>query len=92
MTIFFVVALGGVLLVLQPFPILHDYPEWMYQGHIVWALFFDTDLFASYFELVPVPVPNAISQVAIALLNIFVTPVMAGKIWLAVYLLSLIHI
>lgn len=87
MTIFFVVALGGVLLVLQPFPILHDYPEWMYQGHIVWALFFDTDLFASYFELMPVPVPNAISQVAIALLNIFVTPVMAGKIWLAVYLM-----
>lgn len=85
--VFFVFALGGILLVLQPFPVLHDYPEWMYQGHIVWSLLSDADRFASYFELVPAPVPNAISQVAIALLNVFVTPVAAGKIWLAVYLL-----
>ncbi len=76
-----------VLLVLQPFPILHDYPEWMYQGHIVWSLWSDLPVFADHYELVPVPVPNAISQAGIALLNMFVSPVAAGRIWLGLYFL-----
>lgn len=74
-----------MLLVLQPFPVLHDYPEWMYQGHIAWSLASGEPAFAGTYELVPVPVPNAISHAAIALLNSVVTPVMAGKIWLVVY-------
>jgi len=37
-SVLFVLALGVILLVIQPFPVLHDYPEWMYQGHIVYSL------------------------------------------------------
>lgn len=87
-----------VLLLIQPFPVLHDYPEWMYQGHIVWSLLSDAlagpgntsasySTYAGYYEVVPVPVPNAITQVGVALLNMLVTPVWAGKIWLGVYIL-----
>ncbi len=78
---------GLVLLVWQPFPVLHDYPEWMYQGHIFWSLLSGESTYMGLYEVVPVPVPNAITQIAIALLNIVVSPIWAGKIWLAVYLL-----
>ena len=81
----FIAAVAVVLLLVQPFPVLHDYPEWMYQGHIAWSLLTDKTTYTGLFELVPVPVPNAVSQSAIALLNSVVSPVAAGKIWLAVY-------
>ena len=84
----FVVALGVILLVIQPFPVLHDYPEWMYQGHIVYSLLSgENPSLSMLFEWVPVPVPNTISQLAIGMLNFTVSPVMAGQLWLAVYLL-----
>ncbi len=87
-SLLFVAIVGYFLLVAQPFPMLHDYPEWMYQGNIAYSLLVDQegDL-ATLFEWVPQPVPNALSQIAIAVLNFLVSPVMAGKIWLAVYLL-----
>ncbi len=84
---FFILAVAVVLLVVQPFPVLHDYPEWMYQGYIAWSLLSAETTFTGLFELVPVPVPNAISQSAIAVLNFFTSPVAAGKIWLALYFL-----
>lgn len=77
--------IGFVLLFVQPFPVLHDYPEWMYQGYIVFSFLGGADTFTGIYELIPVPVPNAISQAAIAVLNSIVSPVMAGKIWLALY-------
>ena len=84
----FVLALGVILLVIQPFPVLHDYPEWMYQGHIVYSLLSgENPSLNMLYEWVPVPVPNTISQLVIGLLNFTVSPVMAGQIWLAVYLL-----
>lgn len=84
----FVLALGVILLVIQPFPVLHDYPEWMYQGHIVYSLMSgENPSLNMLYEWVPVPVPNTISQLVIGLLNFTVSPVMAGQIWLAVYLL-----
>ncbi len=58
----------------------------MYQGHIAWSLVSGAPVFAGSYELVTVPVPNAITHVAIAFLNTVVSPVLAGKIWLAVYL------
>ena len=102
-SIVFTLAVAVVLLIVQPFPVLHDYPEWMYQGHIAWSLLTQGTTFSGLFELVPQPVPNALSQSAIAVLNVFTSPVLAGKIWLAIYfilalvvgiiaLLSLIHI
>ena len=74
------------MLYLQVFPILHDYPEWMYQGWIFAELLGgDNAEVAGRFQLVTYPVPNSISQVAIGLLNFVVSPVMAGKLWLAFY-------
>lgn len=80
-------VIAVVLLLLQPFPVLHDYPEWMYQGHIVYSLITGASRYADMYELVNNPVPNALSQAGIALLNHVVSPVVAGKFWLAVYLL-----
>ncbi len=57
----------------------------MYQGHIAWSLLTGGTTFSSFFELVQVPVPNAISQSAIAVLNVFTSPVVAGNIWLGLY-------
>lgn len=76
------------MLFLQVFPILHDFPEWMYQGWIFAELLGgDNPAVAERFQLVAHPVPNSISQVAIGLLNYVTSPVLAGKIWLAFYLL-----
>ncbi len=67
---------------------MHDYPEWMYQGHIVHALFTDSNAaLTQRFEWIAAPVPNAISQVAIGALNYFVKPVVAGQLWLGIYFL-----
>ena len=77
------------MLFLQVFPILHDYPEWMYQGWIFSQLLSgDNTALSERFELVTYPVPNIISQVVIGLLNFSVTPVMAGKLWLGLYFVA----
>ncbi len=83
-----VAALIGVLFVaLQPFPMLHDFPEWMYQGWLVKELWVANNAtVAEQFRLLNYPVPNSISQLGIAALNRVVTPVVAGKIWLSLYL------
>ncbi len=87
-SIVFVAVVAYILLVVQPFPILHDYPEWMYQGHIVHALLTDSSsALTQHFEWVPIPVPNSISQLAIGALNFIVSPVVAGKVWLGGYFL-----
>ncbi len=79
--------IGYCLLVLQSFPILHDFPEWMYQGWIFSKLISGSEAeIVRSFELVPYPVPNSISQFAMGLLNFAVSPVVAGKIWLGLYL------
>ena len=79
--------IGYCLLVLQSFPILHDFPEWMYQSWIFSKLLSGSDTaIVQGFELVLHPVPNSISQVGMGLLNFVVNPVVAGKIWLGFYL------
>lgn len=77
------------MLVLQVFPILHDYPEWMYQGWIFSQLLSgENSALNERFQLVGYPVPNSISQVAIGLLNFLVAPIVAGKLWLGFYLVG----
>lgn len=80
-------AVACCMLFLQAFPILHDFLEWMYQGWIFAELLGDNPAVAERFQLVSHPVPNSLSQIAIGLLNFVVSPVVAGKIWLAFYLL-----
>jgi len=84
-----IASISLILLIVQPFPILHDYPEWMFQGYVVSKLTFGevSTGFDSY-RMLWVPVPNAISQWSIALLNTLTGPVMAGKVWLALYFLG----
>lgn len=81
-------AIGYCLLVLQPYPILHDLPEWMYQGWLFRALLSGDAAVAANFELVAYPVPNSISQVGMGLLNFVLPPVLAGKVWLGLYLIA----
>lgn len=79
--------IGYCLLVLQSFPILHDFPEWMYQGWIFSKLISGSEAaIVQNFELVSHPVPNSISQLAMGLLNFALSPVVAGKVWLGFYL------
>ena len=83
-----VATVAFCMLFLQVFPILHDFPEWMYQGWIFAELISgDNAAVAERFQLVLHPVPNSISQISMGLLNFAVSPVVAGKIWLAFYLM-----
>ncbi len=82
-----VTAVACCLLWMQPYPILHDYPEWMYQGYLVGQLLAGGNAaITDTFSLVSHPVPNSLSQLAIGLLNLVVSPVLAGKLWLGAYL------
>lgn len=84
----YIAAIACVLLLQQPYPVLHDYPEWMYQGFVAHELISgNTSELTALFEWVPVAVPNAITQLALGALNFIVSPVLAGQIWLGVYLL-----
>lgn len=81
-----VCAVAFCLLVMQPYPILHDFPEWMYQGFVVGELLAGVQSpVTEAYRLVSHPVPNSISQIAMGLLNFFVSPVLAGQIWLCLY-------
>jgi len=87
LSILLVATVGFCLLVVQPFPVLHDYPEWMYQGWLANQLLFGNDAsILNLFALAEHPVPNSITQFAVALLNQFASPIFSGKLWLAIYL------
>ena len=64
---------------------LHDYPEWMYQGWLTHSLLSGDPAVAARYELVTYPVPNALTQVSIGMLGMVLPPVLAGQVWLAVY-------
>ena len=82
------VAVVGVCIVaVQPFPILHDFPEWMYQGWLAHHLLFgDYEAVTDLYALANYPVPNSITQFGIAVLNLIGSPIDSGRIWLAIYL------
>ncbi len=81
----YVAAVAGLLVIVQPFPILHDYPEWMFQGWLLHSILAGQP--DSAYELASWPVPNSLSQFVLAALNSVTSPVTAGRIWLAIYLL-----
>ncbi len=81
----YVASVAVMLLGIQPFPILHDYAEWMFQGWLLQSILAGQP--DSVYQLASWPVPNSLSQFALAALNIVVEPITAGKIWLAMYLL-----
>lgn len=83
-----IAGVAACLLVLQRFPMLHDYPEWMYQGWIIHRLLEGHAAVTAAYEMVTYPVPNSLSQVFVGLLLTIVNPVTASKIWLGIYLVG----
>ncbi len=87
LTLTLIAIVGFCFVGVQPFPVLHDFPEWMYQGWIAHQLWSGDDTgVSSLFAFADFPVPNSITQFSIATLNSAMSPIMAGKVWLAVYL------
>ncbi|MGH8489177.1 MAG: hypothetical protein ACREXS_10030 [Gammaproteobacteria bacterium] len=78
-----------VWILASPYPALQDYPEWLYQGHVVAALFKGSPGAAAAFEFARYPIPNSLTQIMLGLVNLVVSPLVAGKIWLCGYLISL---
>ena len=86
-TLALTLGLAVCLIVVQSFPLLHDFLEWMYQGWLFNQLIGESAASVpSQFALANYPVPNSLSQVAIGLLNMLVSPVVSGKLWLGLYL------
>jgi len=77
-----------VWILASPYPALQDYPEWLYQGYVVAALFKGSPGAAAAFEFARYPIPNSLTQIMLGLLNLVVSPLVAGKIWLCAYLIS----
>jgi hypothetical protein len=87
-----VVASFSVLLciimwtVLSTFPVLQDYPEWVYQGYLLSGLFRGLPQFTDNFAIHVYPIPNSFCQL---LLGIAVTivrdPIIAAKLVLLFY-------
>ena len=87
-TLALTLGIAACLLLVQPFPVLHDFPEWMYQGWLLHHLIGGTsDAIAAQYAVAHYPVPNSLSQVAMAALNFLVSPVNAGRLWLLAYFL-----
>lgn len=66
-----------------------DYPDWLYQGHLLKEfLTGTTSPLQENFNLVFVPVPNSGSTILIGLLNLFLPIEVAGKILLSIWVIS----
>jgi hypothetical protein len=65
-------------------PALQDYPEWIHQGHIIERMLAGASGVA--FEWKPYPVPYAASQLIIAGLCTIMSPTLAGKALVGIYL------
>jgi hypothetical protein len=72
--------------VLSTFPVLQDYPEWVYQGYLLSGLFRGLPQFTNNFAIHVYPIPNSFCQL---LLGIAVTivrdPIIAAKLVLLFY-------
>jgi hypothetical protein len=87
MTASFSVLLSIVVwTVFSSFPVLQDYPEWVYQGYVLAGLFRGLPQFTDNFAIHVYPIPNSFCQL---LLGITVTivrdPIIAAKLVLLFY-------
>jgi len=71
-------AAYAAVLALAPVLPLQDVPDWVYQGHVL-RLLLAGDPRAAGFALVPYPVPNATATLALAALDPFLDPALAGR-------------
>ncbi|MEM6543829.1 MAG: hypothetical protein AAF680_02925, partial [Pseudomonadota bacterium] len=62
-------------------PHFHDFSEWIFQGQVLAFKLTDAERVAQY-GIAPYPVPNSLSLLLLAGLNLIVNPVVAGKVFL----------
>jgi hypothetical protein len=79
-----VAALAVMLLGFLPFPPLQDFPEWIYQAHVIGQLMAGGK--SPYFYLHPYPVPYCASQLVMAVLDRACGLVLGPKVFVALYL------
>lgn len=82
-----VVIICAVIAILFAFevPPLQDYGDWTYQGYLLHRLMIHAP---APVIIKPWPVPNSVSEVALALLGFVFDPVMASRAWIIIYLLA----
>lgn len=82
-----IAVLGSVVWVLFAFhvPPLQDYSEWTYQGYLLNRLLGSASAPAM---IKPWPVPNSISEFALALLGFAFSPISAARALIVLYLIS----
>lgn len=80
------VVLLSVWVVIQPYPALQDFVEWMYQGFVLNRLMVGDPVALAGHYIAPYPVPNSLLQILLALANFLVDPVTAGKLVLLIYI------
>lgn len=61
---------------------LQDFPQWIYHGHVFNQLVFHGNDYSGFFSLHPYIPPNASATVLIGVFEVFVQPIVAGKIFL----------
>ena len=76
-------------LLVTRFPPLTDYVQWVFQGYLFERLINGGagDAVQQYYHVSLVPVPNAVAPVAIGLLQLWLVPADAGRVFLAVSVL-----
>jgi hypothetical protein len=72
---------------LSNFPQLQDYPDWVYQGYLLSLKFKGIPEISNTIGIIPYPVPNSTAQVAIAALCLLMSPVLASKLLIYIYIL-----
>ena len=89
-------SVGSVVVLFAPrFPPFYDYPEWVLQGQIVrdlWTGGIGSGApVAQLYALLPVPVPNLVAPVGIALLACVLPIAAAGRVFLVLGVLGFGH-
>jgi hypothetical protein len=77
-------ALIVMLVGFLPFPPLQDFPEWIYQSHVIGELLRGRP--SPYFYLHPYPVPYCASQLIMAALDVVLGTAVGPKVFVAAYL------
>jgi hypothetical protein len=71
------------------YPPLQDYPDWLYQGHILADYQANKAVYSEHIAIKPYLVPNSASPLVMAFFMRFVSPILAGKLTLCLWLLGM---
>jgi hypothetical protein len=82
------VAMVVLWAILGRAPALQDYPEWIYQGHILSEKIFGCSSCFDHFELFHYPIPNATVSVLLAIGDIVTDPLTSSKTLIVIYAIA----